>query len=156
MAANQSGLTPSAQLARFLSKYSPQVRAVATAALATLRKRVPGAVEFVYDNYNALVIGFGPNERPSDAWFSIALYRRFVNLYFLQGALLDDPDRVLQGSGNQVRRLRLDPDASVLDRPAVSSLLTQAIEASDVPWPGRGRRRVLIRLISKKQRPRRP
>jgi len=39
----------------------------------------------VYDNYNALVIGFGPNDRPSLAIFSIVLFPRWVTLCFLQG-----------------------------------------------------------------------
>ena len=28
-----------------------------------MRKRIPGGVEFVYDNYNGLVLGYGPTER---------------------------------------------------------------------------------------------
>jgi hypothetical protein len=40
-------------------------------ALAKMRARLPGAVELVYDNYNALAIGFGPTERTSEAVFSI-------------------------------------------------------------------------------------
>ena len=148
--------TPAAQLAGFLAKFSPEVRAVAKAALATMRKRVPGAVELVYDNSYALVIGFGPNERPSDALFSIVLYPRHVTLCFLQGALLDDPQKVLQGSGNQVRHIRLIPDASVLDRPDVRALIGQAIETSDAPLAKSRRRKLIIRAVSARQRPRRP
>ena len=100
--------SPERQLAGFLAKFSPEVRSVAKAALATMRKRLPGAIELVYDNYYALVIGFGPNERPSEAIFSIVLYPRHVSLCFLFGAELDDPHKVLQGNGNQVRHIRLD------------------------------------------------
>jgi hypothetical protein len=140
--------TPAAQLAGFLAKYAPSVRGVARAAIATMRKRMPGAVEFVYDKANALVIGFGPNERPSDALFSIVLYTRYVNFFFLQGASLDDPEALLQGGGNQVRHIRLDPDASVLDRPAIRALIAQAVKASDVPLDKTRRRRLLIRAVS--------
>jgi len=38
----------------------------------------------VYDNYNFLVIGFSPTERPSEAIFSIAMSPRRVSLCFLQ------------------------------------------------------------------------
>ena len=148
--------TPAAQLSGFLAKFSPEVRAVAKAALATMRKRLPGSVELVYDNSYALVIGFGPNERPSDALFSIVLYPRHVTLCFLQGALLNDPQNVLQGTGNQVRHIRLIPDASVLDRPDVRALMGQAIESSDVALSKRRRRKLIIRAVSAKQRPRRP
>jgi hypothetical protein len=61
------------QLDSFLAKYDPDVVAFARRALAKMRQFVPGAVEMVYDNYNWLVIGFGPTERPSEAIFSIVL-----------------------------------------------------------------------------------
>jgi hypothetical protein len=35
-----------------------------------------GAIELVYDNYNALVIGYGPTERASDALIFLAVYPR--------------------------------------------------------------------------------
>jgi hypothetical protein len=62
-----------AQLESFLAKYDPDVAAFARRALTKMRKLVPGAIEMVYDNYNWLVIGFGPTERPSEAIFSLVL-----------------------------------------------------------------------------------
>jgi hypothetical protein len=148
-------VTPAAQLAGFLAKFPPDVRRTAKAALATMRRHMPGAVELVYRTY-ALVVGFGPNERPSDALFSVALYPRHVTLCFLQGALLEDRDRLLKGSGNQVRHIRLVPDASVLDEPGVRALIAQAIAASDVPLNTKQRRKLVIRFVSARQRPRLP
>ena len=106
-----------------IAKFSPPTRAIAKAALARLRALLPGATEFIYDNYNALVVGFGPNDRPSDAVFSVVIYPRQVNLGFIHGAVLDDPDKVLQGSGTQFRHIKLIPDASVLDRPEVRAVM---------------------------------
>src|SRR5262245_31567512 len=120
-----------------------------------MRTRLPGAIEFVYDNYYALVIGFGPNERPSEAIFSIVIYPRHVSLCFIFGAELDDPKRILQGSGNQVRHIRLENTAT-LDDPEVKALISRAITASDTPFNRRGRRKMLIRMVSAKQRSRRP
>jgi len=121
------------------------------AALATMRKEMPGAVELVYQTY-ALVVGFGPHERPSDALFSVVAYSNHVTLCFLQGALLDDPERLLKGTGNQVRHIRLEPDASVLNRPGVRALIRQAIAASDVPLDPKRRRTLVIRSVSRKAR----
>ena len=64
------------QLNSFLAKYDPEVSAFARRALAKMRKLVPGAIEMVYDNYNWLVIGFSPTERPSEAIFSLVLSSR--------------------------------------------------------------------------------
>ncbi len=65
--------TPAAQLRGFLAKYEPAAAARARAALAKMRKLTPGATEMVYDNYQSLVIGFVPSDRPSDAIVSIAV-----------------------------------------------------------------------------------
>ena len=107
--------SPAKQLAAFMRPYSPEVEKTARAALTKIRAQIPGAMEMVYNTYNALVIGFGPNDRASEAIVSIALYPKWVNLYFLEGALLPDPEKLLKGSGKHVRTLRLD-DAAVLDR----------------------------------------
>src|SRR6266436_1894806 len=102
------GPSPAQQLKAFIARYEPEVGAAARSALATMRKRLPGAVELVYDNYNALAIGFGPTERASDAIFSIAVYPRWVSLFFLQGATLADPQKLLRGSGSRVRHVVLE------------------------------------------------
>jgi hypothetical protein len=144
---------PGQQLTRFIDKYSPEIGAVARAALGKMRARLPGAVQLVYDNYNALVIGFGPTERASDAVFSIVLYPRWVNLFFLNGAGLHDPQKLLQGSGSRLRSIRLDT-ASLLDHPPVRALMAQAIEEAK-PFDPRRRGRMVIKMIAAKQRPRR-
>jgi hypothetical protein len=147
------------QLDSFLAKYDPEVAAFARRALAKMRKLVPGAVEMVYDNYNWLVVGFSPTERPSEAIFSLVLPPGRVTLCFLQGAGLPDPGKRLQGSGNVVRNLRLynagEPDAKVLDDPEVRDLINVALNRAKVPMLGKGRRKLIIRAISAKQRPRR-
>jgi hypothetical protein len=148
-------VTPSRQLAGFLAKYSPEVQRLGKAVLAKMRTRLPGGVEFVYDNYNALVIGFGPNEHPSDAILSIGLYPRYVNLYFLFGAELADPDRRLKGSGTRVRFIRID-DAALLDEPSIGSLIKQALETAPEPMVRKTPRRLVIRAVSKRQRARTP
>src|SRR5260370_2890012 len=132
-----------------MANYSPEIRGVATAALRKMRERLPGAIELVYDNYNALVIAFGPTERAGDAMFSIALYPRWVTLFFLGGAKLHDPRKILKGSGKIVRHIVLR-SADDLDAPAVRALMTQALNGRTFE-----ERRLVIKSVSKKQRPRR-
>jgi len=109
----------------------------------------------VYDNYNGLVIGFSPTERPSDAVFSVILFPRWVTLCFLYGAFLDDPQKILKGSGSRVRNVRLaSPDD--LDQPAVRALVEQAIADAEGPMDRKSTHRLVIRSVQKKQRPRRP
>jgi hypothetical protein len=56
-------LSPAKQWDGFLARFDPPIVALVKGALNRMRKRLPGAVELVYDNFNALVIGFGPTER---------------------------------------------------------------------------------------------
>jgi hypothetical protein len=148
-------MTPKQQLDKFLDKFMPEVAATARRALIKMRKRLPGAVEIVYDNYNALAIGFGPSERASEAIFSIVLYPRYVSLFFLQGAKLPDPHECLQGNGNVVRYIRLE-SLDVFDDPAIRGLIDEALRRAKVPIDPAKRRQMFIKSVSAKQRPRRP
>ena len=143
------------RLEALIDEYTPAIAALARAALARVRARVPGAVELVYDNYNALVVGLAPNERASDAVLSVALYPRWVTLFFLHGAALPDPHGVLRGEGNQVRQVRLD-SADVVDTPAVAALVAEAVARSDPPFDPSRPRRLVMKSVSAKRRPRRP
>jgi hypothetical protein len=153
--ANRSNATdPEEQLRSFIDKFDPKHRAVIRAARKALRKRFPTATELVYDNYNFFVIGFGPSERPSDCFISIAAASNGVGLCFIHGATLPDPTGILSGSGKQTRFVRL-PSADVLEQPELQGLLNVAAEQARVPLPRRGRGKLIIRSVSAKQRPRR-
>jgi Domain of unknown function (DU1801) len=146
---------PKKQLDSFLAKYNPGISSLARRTLLKMRKRLAGSLEMVYDNYNALVIGFVPNERPSDAIFSIALYPDHVSLCFLQGAGIPDPKHRLLGSGNVARHVRIE-SAATLDDPEIVSLMNAALHRAKVPLDPKKPRRLIIKSISAKQRPRRP
>jgi len=141
------------ELDSFIAKFSPEVAGVARKTFSWMRKRFPRATVLVYDNYNALAVGFGPTERASDAVFSIALFPRWVNLFFLQGASLPDPHKLLQGSGKQVRSIRLE-SMQVLDNPKLIELIDA--EAARLGLEsGEGSGKIVIKSISAKKRPRR-
>jgi hypothetical protein len=146
---------PEEQLTGFIARYTPEIGALVQDALAKMRARLPGAIELVYDNYNALAIGFSPTERTSDVIFSIALYPRWVSLFFFHGVGLPDPQKLLKGSGKTVRHIVLE-NASDLDKPAVKALMKHALEHADKPLDKANRSRIIIKSISAKQRPRRP
>jgi len=147
--------SPEAQLDAFLDRYSPEVAGVAREALGRLRRRLPTSIEMVYDNYNALAIGFGPTERASDAVLSVALYPRWVSLFFLRGSNLPDPKGLLKGSGKVVRSINLAAGTSINDAD-VEALVDAAVAAAPRPFAPSGAHRIVIKSVSAKQRPRRP
>lgn len=150
-------MNPRTQLDGFIEKFDPEIASLAKAALAKMRKRFPNANQLVYDNYNALAIGFGPTERASDAIFSIAVYPRRINLCLLQGgrSRLKDPTKLLRGSGSTNRFIPLE-SAGDLDQPEVEDLMAQALANASVPLNPSATGRLLIKSVSAKQRPRRP
>ncbi len=133
----------------------PEMQALTKAVLRKMRARLPGATEMVYDNYQALVIGFCPNDRASDVICSVGVYPRWINVYFFAGDTLPDPEKLLQGDGSMVRRIIVQ-HADDLDRPAVQALIEEAVKRADPPLDPEGKRRLLIKAIATKQRPRRP
>lgn len=144
--------TPEQQLRSFIARFEPREQRLIHACRTVLRKRLPGAYELAYDNYNFLVIGYGPTERPSDAVLSLAARAGGLGLCFIHGVRLPDPAGLLQGSGRQTRFLRLEA-AAELQRPAVEALIKAAL-ARAKPL-SQGRTRLIIRSVSAKQRLRR-
>ena len=55
--------SPAAQLNAMIARFDPAIQTVVRQARARLCKRLPTAVELVYDNYNALAIGYGSSEK---------------------------------------------------------------------------------------------
>lgn len=142
------------QLAGFISKFDAKNAALIRSVRKLLRKRLPTANELVYDNYNFFVIGYCSTERPSDCILSIAAGANGVGLSFYHGATLPDPHKLLLGSGSQNRFIRI-ASTTTLARPEVDELIAAAIAQAKTPLPVSGKGKLVIRSISKKQRPRR-
>lgn len=151
-----AAVTPAKQLAGFIAKFTPEIAKDARAALARMGTLLPaGAVRLVYDNWNGLVVGFGPNERASDAVVSLLIAPDHLTLCFINDApSLPDPEGLLRGSGNVVRHIRLTAPRDV-DRAPIKALIAAAIAQSEVPFSRRGPSKLIVKSISPKQRPRR-
>jgi len=148
-----STASPRKQLTGFIAKFNAKIAQQIRAVRQSLRKRVPAANELVYDNYNFFVIGYSTTERPSDCMFSLAANAKGVGLSFYYGSTLPDPHKILLGSGNENRFIRLE-GAATLSRPEVEELLRAAIAQAKAPLPSVGRGRLIIRSVAAKQRPR--
>jgi hypothetical protein len=143
------------RIAGFIDKYTPQIAAQLRDARQRLRAHFPRGVEMVFDNYNALVFGIGPSDRTRESFVSIAGYPKWVTLFFLDGAGLDDPEGLLEGDGKQVRGIRLKTPAD-LDTPAVRALIEQAIAPHRTALEASQPLSTLIKAEVARQRPRRP
>ena len=148
-------LSPTKQVAGFIAKFDPAIAKLTRSCRSVVRKRYPSAIELVYDNYNALAIGYSPTEKTSEVVFSLAVYARGLNLYFMYGRSLPDPNGLLQGSGTQGAFIRLESVAT-LDEPKVIDLIQRAVKRQKPTFTAKGKGYTVVKSISAKQRPRRP
>ena len=142
---------PEAQLRSFIAKFGSKDRKLIRAVRSAVRKRLRTANELVWDNYNFFVIGYSPTDRPTDSIVSIAARANGVGLCFIQGARLADPKKLLLGSGKQTRFIRVET-ADQLAHPDVEALIAAAIDQARIPFPPKGRGRLIIRSASERQR----
>ena len=139
----------------FIDRFTPDIATRAHACRAVLQARLPTAFELVYDNYQALALGYSSSERQKDIVLSLALYPRVVRLFFYYGVTLPDPTGRLSGEGNQVRHVLLEGPETLVE-PAVEALIAAALARADRPMPDGETGVSIIKSISTKQRPRRP
>lgn len=147
--------TEAETLERMIGRYSPEVAELGRSLIGHVRARIPQANALVYDNYNALGVGFAPDLSSSKIVISAVLYPRWVSLFFFKGALLDDPAGLLRGSGSIIRHIRFQHRAE-FQRPEVESLIAAALDLVEPPLDPSAKGKLVIKSVSARQRPRRP
>jgi hypothetical protein len=80
----------------------------------------------VLAGYDRAVAGFGSGPKMNDMFCYIAAARSHVNLGFCRGALLSDPNRVLEGEGKTMRHIKFRSESDV-KRPFVRRYIRAAI-----------------------------
>jgi hypothetical protein len=158
MSAKTKVVVPAEEVARqvegFIDKFEPVMAKRIREVRAALRRRFPGAVELVYDNYNFFVIGFCSANKQADCVCSVAADRNGVGLHFMYGAELADPEGMLEGSGVQNRFVRLVDGVKTLRDARVKALIEEAAAIAETPMP-KEQGYTVVRSVSEKQRPRR-
>ncbi len=124
----------------FLAKHTPEVKALVQRAREIVRAANPDAVETVNPGHGNLAYcsrsTMGMSETgvaaKDDALFHaklwycyIAPFKSYMNLGFLRGAELPDPDGLLEGTGKILRHIKIRSIEDV-ERPGVMRLLIAA------------------------------
>jgi hypothetical protein len=137
----------------FLARYDDDICRIARRARTRMRAFFPGSFELVYDNYNALVFAYSSTEKQADIACSIALYPRWVTLFFARGASLPDPKKLLEGNGKTIRGLRLQ-DETTLDDDDVRALIHLARDRVPTPFRPAKSVKTIFRSVSPVRRER--
>ena len=140
-----------AEVRALIDNFAPAHLRLIGAMRRCLRKRLPTAHEVVYEYRDCFVISYSPSERGYEGVLVIRGSADGVRLYFNRGKGLPDPEKLLQGSGGQTRWIHVE-GASTLARPAVASLIDEAVARNRVPFARAGRGSVVDRAPSQRRR----
>jgi hypothetical protein len=92
----------------FLRPFSPRIQELALWLRNLVWDLYPDSNELVYDNYNAVAFGWSPSHTLGDTFCSIAVFNdKYVHFGFYWGAKIDDPQKRLEGKGNQYRYIKI-------------------------------------------------
>ncbi len=109
----------------FLAPYSPQVRELAMGTRQLVLDAMPDAIEQV--NTGHKVISYSTGNRMSDQILYISPHKGHVNLGFLRGTQLPDPEGLLEGTGKMLRHVKIKK-LEDLDKPELRLLLRTAVQ----------------------------
>jgi hypothetical protein len=88
-----------------LASHAPDVQAAARGLEAIIREELPDVV-VQYDPGNGL-LAFGRSMKMRDLLFALIPHAGWVNLQLADGALLPNPDGLIEGTGKKIRHIKV-------------------------------------------------
>ena len=107
-----------------IAKAPPEVQALARAARELLAEVMPGVTEVPWARQRIAGYGVGP-KKMSQHFCYLAPFKTHLNFGFMYGAQLPDPENLLEGSGANLRHVKIRSLAD-LERPALRRLVEAA------------------------------
>lgn len=152
MAKRDSGV-----LIKVLKPFPKEVAKTALSLREFVWDLYPESNELIYDNYNAVAIGWSVTDRVSHVFCNIAVGRsnHSIQFGFYWGSKIADPEKKLIGNGNQYRYFRV-VNLDSFPRPYIKKLMKVAYHYSLSLVKDRGLIRhgqTIMKSISEKKRP---
>ena len=104
----------------WLANRQPHLRGIATTWCEILRSQGDNICELMHDGHPTFCVG-------SIALAYVNVFKSHVNVGFFQGADLDDPQGILEGTGKRMRHVKLMPDEETNYEP-LESLVNDAYQ----------------------------
>lgn len=137
---------PPPQLLEFLFHHDPAVQSLALGLRKVVLEEMAPCHEYIFQMRARVVLLYGPTERViKDGICLVGVFSKHVNLGFMRGADLDDPNGVLQGSGKAMRHISVKK-LSELDRPEIRAFLRQARKRAGLTRP---RQRTAVDVVTR-------
>jgi Domain of unknown function (DU1801) len=117
---------PPKELLDLLKPYDKGVQELTVALRQLVLEELAPCCEYIVEVYIVSIL-YGPTHRMKDGICYIGVIKDHVNLGFIRGSELADPQRILEGTGKQMRHIKIR-NMSDLERPAVRAYLQEACE----------------------------
>ena len=118
---------PPKDLLDLLKRYDPDVQELTLALRKVVIEELAPCFEFILEVY-VISLAYASSERViKDGICYIAVMKDRVNLGFHRGAELRDPQRLLEGTGKQMRHIKIRHMSDVM-HPAIRAYLQEACE----------------------------
>ena len=108
---------------RLIAEHAPGIQAIEQALRGTIRAAFPDAVEQV--DFGNRLIAFGRSMKMRGLLFAIIAHRDWVNLQLADGALLPDPDGLIEGTGKRIRHVKIRSIEAASSAPVVAIVEAQ-------------------------------
>lgn len=113
------------QTEKYLESFNSEIASLAQQLRDFLKKVTKPTTELVGDSTISLNIGYGFTEKAWDCFCAIIVYSKHINISFPSGASLSDPKKLLQGTGKQIRHIKIKKFDDIKS-PEVLGLLLEA------------------------------
>ena len=112
-------------LLKFLEPFPKAVSALALWVREFIWDQYPDCNELIYDNYNALALGWSLTDKLTHTFCSIAVFAKYIHFGFYWGSEIADPEKRLSGNGKQYRYMII-PDKKTLPKTYIRKLMKEA------------------------------
>jgi hypothetical protein len=109
-----------------ISGTSSQVEEMARQLRKLIIEIYPDVVEVPWPTQKIIGYGVGP-KKMSEHFCYIAAQREYVNLGFYYGAILPDPKGLLEGTGKNLRHIKVK-EVGIVAQPAVRQMIQDSLE----------------------------
>lgn len=138
------------ELLDLLKLYSRGIQELALALRELVIEEMAPCHEYILEVY-IVALRYGPSHKMKDSICYIGVMKNHINLGFLRGTELSDPQRILEGTGKQMRHIKIR-NMSDLFRPAIRTYLQEACERAGFEV-ATGKQRTVTTMVKRKSSP---
>ncbi len=150
--ANSSVTKAPKELLDLLKPYDRGIQELTLSLRQLVLEEMAPCCEYILEVYLVSLL-YGTTHKMKDGICYIGVIKDHINLGFIRGAELADPQRILEGTGKQMRHIKIR-NVSDLDRPAIRAYLQEACDRAGHEV-ATGKEKTVTSVVKRKSLPKR-